>query len=155
QDALRDDLRDFRAHAFSPDGRWLAVGQQVGQKDWVLFYDLTTGQEVRRQRLPARVHGLAFRPDNRQLAVGYFNATGASVYDSASGDLVAALPLGTMAEQVVAWHPDGERLAITGSDPRIQLWNVTARRKVATLEGHVHYVASLSFHPDGGLLASS
>ena len=42
-----------------------------------------------------------------------------------------------MSDQVVAWHPDGERLAVAGSDPRIQIWNVAAKRKVATLEGHV------------------
>ena len=43
QPALPDDLRGCRAHAFSPDGRTLAVGQQ----EWVLCFDLATGQEVK------------------------------------------------------------------------------------------------------------
>ena len=79
----------------------------------------------------------------------------ASVYDARrAGTLLAELPVGTMRGQVVAWHPDGERLAVAGSDPRIQIWNVAANRKVATLEGHAQLVSELTFHPEGGLLAS-
>jgi serine/threonine protein kinase/WD40 repeat protein len=146
----RDELRGCRAHGFSPDGRTLAVGQQ----DWVLFFDLATGQETHRWRLPAIPRALAFHPDNRKLAVGYFDSSFVSVYDAASGTLLTNLPVDTMRSHVIAWHPHGERLAVAGSDPRIQIWNVAARRKVATLEGHVQLVTDLTFHPEGGLLAS-
>ncbi len=76
------------------------------------------------------------------------------MYDTANGSLLADLPVGAMTNQVVAWHPDGERLAVSGSDPRIQIWNVGARRQVAILEGHVQNVTAVTFHPEGGLLAS-
>jgi hypothetical protein len=150
QRVLRDELPGCRGHAFNPDGRTLAVGQQ----EWVLCFDLATGQEIRRWRLPARVWTLAFHPAGDELAVGYADSSVASVYDVARGALVTDLPVGTMQAQVVAWHPDGERLAVAGSDPRIQLWNVTAKGKVATLEGHVQVVTELTFHPEGALLAS-
>jgi serine/threonine protein kinase/WD40 repeat protein len=150
QPVLRDELIGCRSHAFSPDSRRLAVGWQ----EWVLCFDLETGQEVKRWRVPARAHGLAFHPDNNRLAVGYFDSGVASVFDAATGALLVDLPVGMMAEQVVAWHPDGERLAVTGTDPRIQIWNVAAKRKVATLVGHNQYVESVTFHPDGELMAS-
>jgi serine/threonine protein kinase/WD40 repeat protein len=150
QPALRDEVLECRAHAFGPDGRTLAVGQQ----EWVLCFDLATGQEVHRWRLPARARALAFHPEGGKLAVGYFGSNVASVYDAVSGTLITDLPIGTMRDQVVAWHPDGERLAVAGSDPRIQIWNVAANRKVATLEGHVQVVTELTFHPEGSLLAS-
>jgi WD40 repeat protein len=150
QPALRDELSGCVGHAFSPDGRQLAVGCQ----EWVLCFDLATGQEVKRWRLPASANRLAFHPDNRKLAVGYSNARAASVYDVASGVLLVDLPVGAMSAQVVAWHPDGERLAVAGSDPRIQIWNVAAKSKLATLEGHAQRVTTVTFHPDGGLLAS-
>jgi WD40 repeat protein len=147
--ALRDELRGCRAHAFSPDGRQLAVDWQAR----VLCFDLETGQEVKRWRLPASARALAFHPDNRRLAVGYFNARPVSVYDATAGALLTDLPVGT-SDHVVAWHPDGERLAVAGADPRIQIWNVAAKRKVATLEGHAQVVTALTFHPEGELLAS-
>jgi serine/threonine protein kinase/WD40 repeat protein len=150
QPALRDEFRDCWAHAFSPDGQRLAVAQQEG----ILCFDLATGQEVKRWRLPARAHSLAFHPHNGTLAVGYFHSRAASVYDAARGTLLTELPVGPVGAQIVAWHPDGERLAVVGSDPRIQIWNVATRRKLATLEGHAQRVTTLTFHPGGELLAS-
>jgi serine/threonine protein kinase/WD40 repeat protein len=148
--ALRDELRGCRSHAFSPDGRQLAVCWQ----EWVLCFDLATGQEVKRWRLPASAQTLAFHPDNGKLAVGYFCARATSVYDAASGVLLAELPVGPMSAQIVAWHPDGERLAVAGCDPRIQIWNVAARHQVASLEGHAQRVTTVTFHPGGELMAS-
>jgi eukaryotic-like serine/threonine-protein kinase len=148
---LREEPRQTRGWAFSPDSRHLAVGRQ----GWVLRFEMATGKEVNRWRLPAAAHGLEFHPDNRQLAVGYHTSTIASVYDATNGKLVANLPVGSINEQVVAWHPDGERLAVAGSDPRIQVWDVAAKRKLATLEGHAQHVTHLTFHPGGGLLAST
>jgi WD40 repeat protein len=116
--------------------------------------DLATGRVTNRWRSGGSVHSLAFHPANRQLAVGYMNATVASVYHVANGSLVVDLPVGAIDWQVIAWHPDGNRLAVSGSDPRIQIWNVPAKRKVATLEGHVQQVTALTFHPSGSLLLS-
>src|SRR5207237_5927856 len=96
---------ECRGHAFSPNGRTLAVGQHQS----VICYDLTTGQEMTRWRLPARVNTLSFHPENRTLAVGYENPGVASVYDAASGTLLTDLPVGATSKQVVAWDPDGDR----------------------------------------------
>jgi WD40 repeat protein len=148
--ALREELRGCRSYAFSPDGRQLAVGWQ----EWVLCFDLATGRVVSRWELPRIALSLAFHPDNTRLAVGYFNAHPVSVYDVSTGALLTELPVGGVSDQIVAWHPDGERLAVAGGDPRIQIWNVPAKRQVASLEGHAQRVTSLMFHPKGEILAS-
>src|SRR5262249_44000179 len=119
-----------------------------------LCFDLATGQEVKRWRCPTRVHDLEYRPDNARLAAGYYSSSVVSVYDAASGALVTDLPVGAMSYQTVAWHPDGERLAVGSDDPRIQIWDVAAKRQVATLAGHAQNITDMTFHPEGGLLAS-
>jgi serine/threonine protein kinase/WD40 repeat protein len=150
QRALRDELSGCRSYAFSPDGRQLVVGQDKS----VVCFNLATGQESIRWALSATAHSLAFDPACGKLAVGYLASNVVSVYDAAIGALLADLPVGAMSNQVVAWHPDGERLAVAGSAPRIEIWNVAAKRKLATLEGHVQDVPELTFHPEGSLLAS-
>jgi eukaryotic-like serine/threonine-protein kinase len=147
---IQEDLRDCWANAFSPDGRRLAVGQY----ERVICFELPTGQELNRWTVSAPVDSLAFHPDSSQLAVGYSRSNVVSIYDSQAGSLLTDLPVGAMQHQFVAWHPDGKRLAVSSSDPRIQIWDMGARRKVATLEGHVQRVHTLTFHPDGSLLAS-
>jgi serine/threonine protein kinase/WD40 repeat protein len=144
------ELGACRAHAFSPDGKQLVVGQ----KESLVLIDLASGKELKRWRVAAEAHTLAFHPFRQEVAVGYLQHSVVSVYNVASGARVTELPVGTLKAHVVAWHPHGERLAITGSDPRIYIWDVPAKRKVATLEGHVEFVPTLTFHPDGQLLAS-
>jgi WD40 repeat protein len=148
--ALRAELVGCHGHAFSPNGRRLAVGQ----KGWVLCFDLQSGEEVQRWRLPAVAHTLAFHPQSDRLAVGYLKSDIASIFDATSGRSLAELPVGAMEAQVVAWHPDGERLAVVGSVPQIQIWNVAAKRELLALEGHAQIVTQLAFHPQGELLVS-
>jgi serine/threonine protein kinase/WD40 repeat protein len=149
---LRAEPQQTQGYAFSSDSRHLAIGQQ----GWILRFNLATGQELNRWQLPDGRHAndIAFAPDDQRLAVGYQNSSFSSVHNAQSGTLVARLPVGPMVRQVVAWHPDGERLAVAGSDPRIQIWNVPAASKIATLEGHLQEIVRLSFHPGGSLLGS-
>jgi WD40 repeat protein len=64
------------------------------------------------------------------------------------GTELAQLPIEPSTQEIVAWHP------ASGSDPRIQIWDVESKLKLAALEGHAQKVTGLSFHPEGGLLAS-
>jgi WD40 repeat protein len=152
QPVLKEEPRLNLGFAISPDGRHLVLSQA----DWFVRHDLATGREVNRWPLPdkAGIFGLAFHSDNRQLAVGCLDGSSAWVYDASTGKLLADLAVGPNQEQRVAWHPDGQRLAVSCGQ-RIQIWDVAAKRKLAILEGHVQQVAGLTFHPDGSLLASS
>ncbi|HEX2475091.1 MAG TPA: protein kinase, partial [Lacipirellulaceae bacterium] len=148
--ALQDAPCEPFAYDFAPDGRQLAIGQQQS----IVYFDLSTGKEILRWSLPAAAHAVEFSPDGGRLAVGYRNAEITSVFDATTGNMVTELPVGPMTSQIVAWHPNAENLAVTGSDPRIQLWNVSAKQRVAMLQGHKQNVTKLMFQPTGELLAS-
>lgn len=149
QRILQGNHRVWRI-AFSADGQRLAFGH----KDQVVCYDLATSKELSRWTVIGGVNALAFHPDGIQLAVGQSRASVIAIYDTTTGTRRKELNVGSISDQVVAWHPDGERLAISGSDPRIHIWNVATGRKLAILEGHAKLVSTLTFHPDGSLLVS-
>lgn len=138
------------AAAFSPNGRWLVMAAPHS----FTRFDLSSGQSVNHWEPSRPAFSLAFNPDNRKLAVGDIDSQSVSIYDSVEGKKLAVVPIPPSTQEIVAWQPDGRCLAMAGSDPRIQIWDVETMAKVATLEGHAQQVTALSFHPDGGLLAS-
>jgi WD40 repeat protein len=111
--------------------------------------------EQTRWRTAGRIHTLQFNPRGRLIAVGYWDHPQVSVYDATNGQETAQIPLGTnLHVTALCWHPEGNRLAVGSSDPRIQIWDVEEGRKLTSLEGHVQEVGPLTFHPEGMLLAS-
>jgi len=151
KEMIHTPLTQVVASEYSPDSRQLAVSQG----GWLLRFDVATGEELNRWKLTenSTAWGIAFHPDNRRLAVGYSASSNASIFDSSTGELLNQLPIGVSQYQTVAWHPHGNRLAV-GQDKFIQIWDVVAERKLATLSGHVQQVQRLTFHPEGALLAS-
>jgi WD40 repeat protein len=156
-DTKREGTVSQEAVDFSADGRWFVCALDDGQ---VLLYDLSRvsgGLLAPVQRLPAsgsRPHDLALSPDGAQVAVA-LNAPRpvVRVRDLATGKVLA--DLGQQSEvYTVAWHPDGERLAVAGEDPRIQLWNVARKERTHLLECETRGIR-LAFNHSGTLLASN
>ena len=54
----------------------------------------------------------------------------------------------------LAWSPDGKRLAATGPNNLVLMWDSSGKERV-TLAGHAAGVTSLAWSPDGKLLAST
>ena len=147
---LKNPLENCSMLAFSPDSSQIAVGQGAS----ITCFNLRTGEESRQWPTRDRAYSINFHPDSRGLAVGYHQSHVVSIYNADDGTHTTDLPLGG-GRNTVAWHPDGNLLAVGGSDPRIQIWDVEAERKLAVLEGHVQQVNSLMFHWSGEMLAST
>lgn len=111
---------------FSPDGRTLVTG---GSNPGVLLWDVTdrarpslSGQPL--PGYPDSVHGVAFAPDGRTLAV---TADTARLWDLS--DRQRPRPLGAPMEtggsmRPVAFAPDGHTLGIGAADHTIAVWDL-------------------------------
>jgi serine/threonine protein kinase/WD40 repeat protein len=137
--------------AFSLDSSTLAVRKI---DDSIQLFDLATGRPTHCVVPELPWQTLALGPQGRQVALAYQRRPWAArVYDAASGRLAAELP--GPSTWSLAWHPDGRRLALAFADSRVEVWDVPARRAVATMEGHAQDVVGVTFHPGGELLASA
>ena len=159
------DARDVspRGLALSPDGRTLALGHSDGAVD---FLDAQTLRRRRSlQALRGFVGAIAYSPDGRLLAVAGQHGQ-VTLWDART--LRPAGELSGLSTPVLtlAFSPDGRRLAvaeigteqeagnaasITGASVRV--WDV--RRRVPTAVHFETASPSLTFSPDGSLLAAA
>jgi serine/threonine protein kinase/WD40 repeat protein len=118
--------RDIFA-AFSPNNRWLAVGDS----DQFRLWDVNTWQSL--QTIPREIANypgwLAFAPDSATMAVAITRSI-VQLRETLSGRALATLEAPD--EMEVAWIAfslDGAKLAIACSTGAIQLWDLHAVRK--------------------------
>ncbi len=138
------------AHAFSPDGRLLALALADGT---LTVYEADGGKVVTRAPLNLAASHLAFSPDGK-LAVAGFRARAVQVREAATGKLLRTLstPGGV---RRVAWHPDGTLLAAGCEDSHIHLWEAATGRRHAVLRGHRRPVVRVAFVPGADAVVSS
>ena len=101
--------------------------------------------------------GIAFSPEGSHLAVA--TSMGVWLYDAETFDELALLTGHKEEVTVVAFSPDGTKLA-TGSvetknaEHTIKLWEVATGQNLITLRGHTDVVTTVAYSQDGTLLAS-
>ncbi len=134
----------------SPDGEQLAIAT-MGPIEIV---------EVKSQKRVAYLwlgfhvpHHLAFSPDGQRLAAAVWDGT-VRVWDIKSGKLLHTFRHDDRAT-CVAFHPDGRQLASGSCDNTAKIWDLETGTEVETLRGHIGYVMTLAYSPDGTLLATS
>jgi WD40 repeat protein len=144
---------DISSVRFSPDGKYLAVGQ-TGSAGF--FIDIATGKK----------HGP--KPD---LFIGIFSPNSRSYYSSISiGELwVHDVETGAKTDFPIGQHQgeasqaaisaraisaDGNWLALGGIDKKICLWSLNRKRQSACWTAHQTSVTAMTFSPDGQSLIS-
>jgi RNA polymerase sigma factor (sigma-70 family) len=95
--------------AYSPDGKTLATGGRL--EDEIVLWDVKSGKEIRRLKLPGFVYPFAFTPDGAFLATAT-NGPKASIrlWDVDTGKVVHETPAAILISGA-AFSPDGKTLA--------------------------------------------
>jgi WD40 repeat protein/ribosomal protein S27E len=149
--------------AYSPDGRWLAVGGP-----WIMMMEAYTGRFVR-YLLNADLACMKFSPDSSTLACGTYDSR-LKLWSVTTGKELLNVRVHT-AEQFfqrvmssLAFAPDGRTLAIgfgsrhwvTGDhDQIVKVWDLASGSELKKLTGHRNSIQSVAFSPDGRLLATA
>ena len=133
--------------SFSPDGTLLAYGA-----DTIILWDVTTRKQIANlEGHTGWVASVSFSPRRHPLSL-----RGRHDYTMGRGDAKTdrhpRRAYGSGQGRVV--FSDGILLASGADDDTVILWDVATRQRIATLEGHTDGVSSVSFSPDGTLLAS-
>ena len=151
---VHDDADNINSIAYSPDGRYVAVGMDIV---WAFLWDLNSGAVNGWGKLDAsEVYDVAFSPDGRYLATGNDNGD-LTLWELNSwwtddANTIDFKPGGNV--RSVAFSPDGRYLAADGYDGSstyVNIYNVGTRRVAWQINsGNVYAIA---FSPNGEYIA--
>ncbi|NLF58304.1 MAG: protein kinase [Candidatus Hydrogenedens sp.] len=150
--------------AFSPSGKWLALGEQVRTEDgWNCGAHLW---DTARADAPplwlgghnALVGCVAFQPGEAMMATA--GKDGAALLWTLPGGESAGRLAGHAGDiHDIAFSPDGSRVATAGRDGFFKLWDTAEGREILTLQaggteagGQANYPYQVGFSGDGKLL---
>jgi WD40 repeat protein/serine/threonine protein kinase len=147
------------AAVFSPDGRFLATGDDTGFKVW----NAQTLREIR--TVPAQAHQLAFAPDSRTLYAAATIADARASYlfsrwDVVTGEELPALPVEVSVKPVRTFHclsRDGKVLFVVGQHDAtyVKVIDTTTGKEQFPAVGHAAPLDAVAVRPDGRTVASA
>ncbi len=117
---------------------------------------LPEGAELRRSSFLSRFDYARIDPSGRFIALsaGSSNAVDVLIVNLDTGEPTASLYHPAQTNQV-AWHPDGETLAVACHDYNVHVWRPFEQRRIGVLRGHSAEVLRVAYSGGGGFLASS
>lgn len=131
---------------FSADGTKLAV---VGSGGWLTVWSCTTGEALRAWEHERALLDADFSPDGNLVATcRHQSPHEIYLWNIATGELHGRLTGHTGMIHAVKFLADG-RLASSGRDNTIRIWDIAQLREMNTLRGHSHYVWALAVDSSG------
>lgn len=150
--------------AFSPSGKWLALGEQVRTEDgWNCGAHLWDTAAADAPPLwlgghNALVGCVAFQPGEAVMATAGKDGT-ALLWSLPGGENAGRLAGHAGDIHDIAFSPDGSRVATAGRDGFFKLWDTAEGREILTLQaggteagGQANYPYQVGFSGDGRLL---
>ena len=146
------------AVAFSPDGRYIATGDDQGD---VGLWDLDSSRNVWWMRLGGEVVVVTFSPDGRYIAADGSDSNGpyVAVLGVDSGTEIQRTGVGDTTDRAtrinsIAFSPNGNYVAIGVDLPYAWIWNLSDGRLNGWATIGVSEVYAVAFSPNGRYLAT-
>ena len=162
----------------SPDGVWLAIAIDLGgtTKPSIEIWEIATRKLMHRLELELdRIHMVAFSTAAPLLAVTYRDQidlwnwkdndylgemTGErrptkNCYSYSDSGGYGQSCLSPPMVLSLVFSPDGNSLVVGSQRPDAEIWDVSTRKLVGHLEGHVDWVTHVSYSPDGRYIATA
>ena len=133
---------------FTPDSRRLVIGIDREAR----VYDAGSGLQIMALGThQAQVVQLVVSADGKRIASCYHEDNNIRLWDGTTGQEIAVLCGHTFCPEVLAFSPDGARLASGGTYPdvAIRLWESATGRPIAVVRGHLNTIRSIAFDSDG------
>ncbi len=89
-------------------------------------------------------------PDGRLMA--FSSESEVIIIEAGNDEPIQRIPVSTGA--IVAFHPDGQRIAIADNDSRLTLWRVGSADPIELFAGHSDSITAITFSKDGSLMAT-
>jgi predicted NACHT family NTPase len=140
----------IRAVAFSPNGRYLAVG---GRAHTVEIWDTHTAQRLTTlQGHSEWVFGLVFLSD--QVLVTGSSDQSIQLWDILNEQLRMVLPGHTHEIPALALNREKSVLVSGSNDHTVRLWDISTGQPRTVLYGHTNRVQTVTFSPNGHVIVS-
>jgi WD40 repeat protein len=156
---LADQPKWVYCLAYSPDGKWLAIGEGFSKAKVytgkVELLDAVAGQEVRALTVHHwGVNSLAISRDGHWLVSGNHDKK-VRVLEFPAGTEAIDFEGQSKPVYSVAISPDVQTIASGSWDATVALWERATGKPLRQLTGHTQGIWSVDFSPDGQQLASA